>query len=132
MDITEYNKKNTKSYLEFMINSSPQKNYKAISNLEKNLLKYLKKRMRKSSFFLTRTTILERFTYLTKNLLGNKDTNRLINILFYRGQKFGDKSVTKISYDKSCKYSYANFKSKYFVLLDSYWKIQNTKLITKW
>jgi len=132
MDITEYNKTNTKSYLEFVINSSLQKNYKTIPNLEKNLLKCLKKIMRTSSFFLARTTILEGFTYLTKNLLGNKDTNRWINMLFYRRQKIGNKSVAKVSHDKSCQYNYSNFKSKYFVLLDSYWKIQKTKLITKW
>lgn len=47
MDVTENNKTNIGNYLEFMISCSPQKNYKAISNSEKNLLKCLKKRARK-------------------------------------------------------------------------------------
>lgn len=81
---------------------------------------------------LTGTTFLERFTEIPKNLLANQDAYVWINMLFHIGQRIRDKSVAKISSDESCQYSYASFKAKYFVFMDSYWKIQKTKLITRW
>jgi hypothetical protein len=46
---------------------------------------------------LTRTTFLERFTEIPKNLLANQDAYVWINMLFHIGQKIRDKSVAKIS-----------------------------------
>ena len=110
MDTTENNKKHMASYVEFMITRSPKKNYETLLKLEKKSAEMFKKEdVGYDLFLLTKNTIWEGFTNISKNISASEDENIWINMLSFRDQKHRDEFVAKMSSNKDCQNSYEEF-----------------------